>query len=98
MTALMLGPAAILEPLQRVEEKRTITLRVDRSFCPIEGGGASRGERVGQFLHPLSFALRRAAQRFDLVAFIDVEVTRSSEFSRQPFELGLDPLTLVVGQ
>jgi hypothetical protein len=61
--------------LQRVEEKRTITPRIDCGFRPIEGGGASRRERVGQFLHP-RFARQDAAQRFDLASFVDVEVTR----------------------
>ncbi len=97
LTAPMLGPVAVLKPLQRVEEKRTITRRIDCGFRPIEGAGASRGERVGQFLHP-RFARQDAAQRFDLAFFVDIEVTRRGEFSRQPFELGLDLLALLVAQ
>jgi hypothetical protein len=43
-------------------------------------------------------AQKDAAQRFDLASFVDVEVTRRGEFSCQPFELGLDPLALLVAQ
>ena len=43
-------------------------------------------------------ARQDAAQRFDIASFVDIEVTRRGEFSRQPFELRLDPLALLVAQ
>jgi hypothetical protein len=36
--------------------------------------------------------------RIDFASFLDIELIRKGEFYRQPFELGLDPLVLLVAQ
>src|SRR3974390_644094 len=50
-TARAPGPLSNLKPLQRIEEKITVTWRVDDGLSLGEGGGPSRRERVFQFLH-----------------------------------------------
>ena len=97
-TTRALGPISNFKPLQRIEQKRTITWRVDDGLSLSEGGGASRRERVFQFLHS-TLRWCGAAQRFDRASLVDIEVSRGRKFSRfKPIELGLDPLGLLVAK